>query len=462
MDFNAPERRSGFGLSDIGFKLSGKKAVVQSEIIGGRKVNVVFTFYNTASFKADILEWMEYQRKIYAKREQKQQVEGFKRYKIPGSTLDYYEAYELLQKKVTYEEFQHIAFPTISRIIFQAFADHPEFFNDRSEITVQLQVRRAPRWEQVNAKNYSFSGAFPESPVEDYVEPIKEGLVDLDHYYLLFSGLYILESIVAPHIISNRIDYNFMYTYIVHELGHWHSLALKYYEKETYLTKKLTPYMKTKSDYSLSYLYLAIADLKSEGLADFRKKMYSNRILIKPDWIRNFRNLLAKIPKIKDQAALDDYYGKHIYADTFEGVYHCGYVMCVIIAYSMELPKYLNAARIMFEGIVAPANPLLPESDLHAKPFTPDNLRFAFKTQRQFFVTPPSPDAYKATFEAINSLDPVTFIKRYEQACLKLGLGQDQMAISYEIFEKLWKEAEKAYDKRELAKIRKAGYYPIE
>ncbi|MBI2144395.1 hypothetical protein HYU17_04580 [Candidatus Woesearchaeota archaeon] len=230
MDFG--ERHHGFSLSDIAYRLSGKKAVVESEVINGRKLNVIFTFFSKASFESDQKEWADYQKKVYAAREKGQKEEGFK----------FYDFYNTLRRKIGYSEFIKISIPFFSRIIFQAFADHPDFFYDKKEITVQVMIKPAGRWEEETKGKFSFAGAYPYSPVEMFADKaLKEGILDMDNYYTQFSGFYVLQAIVAPHIFFRRIDYNFLYKFIVHELDHYHTCALNYYSYERGLKDRLGP-----------------------------------------------------------------------------------------------------------------------------------------------------------------------------------------------------------------------------
>src|SRR4030042_328470 len=426
------ERKHGFGLSDIAFRLSGKKAVVETEVIHGKRLNIIFTFFNKANYERELRDWLDFQKKRLWQRESGQKVEGFK-------------ILEGMKKKprISYGEFIKTAVPFFSRIIFEAFSDNPSFFGNMDETIIQIKVERAERWEYDRAsKEYSFEGAFPYSTPDYFVhKAMQSGLLDLDHYFIAFSGFYILQAIVAPYVYLHRIDYNFFYKYLTHEIEHYHSYAMGYYHPEFELEKSLGPHMAASSDYTLLSLQKCLSDLRNEGFADFRKKRFTTRIQVVPRIIRNFRNLVRRIPQIRKKQGVSDFYEKEIYAGSMEGVYYCGYIMAFFITYSLD-PRF---SKIVFNNG--------SEAGL-------EQLSKAFDTEKEFYITPPSPKAYDEAMNIINNSDAVAFLKRYEEACARLGLNPDSMVLTMSLFKQLWNEAEYIFEKEELAKIRKENYYP--
>lgn len=429
---NLQERKYGFRLSDIGFKLSGKKAIVETEIIHGMKLNIIFTFCNKSTYDYEFKEWTDFQDKMFAEREKTQKVEGFKIYNKIKT-----------KRYIGYREFTKICVPFFSRTLFEVFKDNPDLFLDREETTLHIKIERAERWEYDEAaKKYTFIGAFPYSNPESFVnKAIKEGLLDLDHYYIAFSIFYVLQSIVAPYLFLKRVNYIFLYKYLAHELEHYKTFAEKYYHPEFMLKERIGLHMARKSDYSLTFLYTCLCDLRNEGLADFRKKRDTTRILIVPKIIKNFRNLVKKIPIIKKKKDLEEYYEKEIYAGSMEGVYYCGYIMCFFIAYSLDT----KTPRILFKSGFETEIRQLPK---------------VFNTERKFFISPPSKKAYGEAYLIISKAPPIQFLELYEKACIKLGLSFDSMVLTTKLFRELWEKAEYIFQRNELRAIKRKGFYP--
>ena len=425
------ERRHGFRLSEIEYRLTGKKAIVKTETIHGKRLTIIFTFCNKAAYDAEFGGWVDLQDRVFADREKSQKAEGFKIYR------------EIKTKKpISYREFISISVPFFTRVIFEVFKDNPDLYGDREEATLQIKVVRAERWEYDEAANkHEFLGAFPENPDSLLAKAARTGLIDLDHYYISFSVFYVLQGIAAPYVFLKRIDYNFMYKYLAHELDHYKAYAEKYYHAEFMLKDRIGPHMARNSDYTLTYLYTCLSDLLSEGRAEFRKMRNAPQVSVLPRVLRNFKHLVARIPKIKKKRDLEEFYGNELYAGSVEGVYYCGCIMCFIIAFSLD-PR---TPRIRF--------PSGYETDL-------SQLPKVFRTEDKFTISAPSPRAYDEALRQLSKATPVQFLEMYEDAGRTLGLPAESLALTTKAYQRMWRDAEYIFQREELRRIKKEGFYP--
>lgn len=436
---NFEERKHGFKLSEIAFRLSGKKAVIQKENIKGKELELIITFPNKKTYEKEYKDWIEFQDKTFKEREKEQNVEGFKIYKT------------LKEKTISYSDFVKISAPFISRVLFQTFNDNQSLFAGKKD-TVQIKITSTPRWEYDEAeKRYKFLSGFPYSMPEPFVKQAMKGeIMDLEHYYVAFSVFYILQAIVAPYVYLKKIDYNFLYRYFMHEFEHYKQLAEGLYLREYELGIRINPHMSRSSDYTLQYLWWTICALQKEGLAEYRKMINTPKIMIIPNYHKNFKNLLKELTNKKTKKETEDYFNNKLYSGTPEGVYYCGTIMAFIVAYSFD-PKSAYILREKNESAgVFDKTPGLELTRLAEK----------FKSGEKFFITTPSKNAYEKTYEMLSKASPEEYILLYEEACKKLELKGEAILITTKFLKKLWADSEYIFEKNELEKLKKEGFYP--
>lgn len=183
--------------------------------------------------------------------------------------------------------------------------------------------------------------------------------------------------------------------------------------------------------------YLAIIELRTEGLAGFEKVRNADSVMITARSIYAFKRRISELTKLEgDQKKLFRFYITKIRGD----LQAMGMLMCVTIALSL-LEK--NEVHMILPG---GKWEMLRSLDKSLKKFT------------SIYLTRIPDKVFAEVYEMVRGAKPRKFIQLYEKACNKLRISYKNRVIWWRLFMQWKKEAVGLQTKLRKIKIEQAGF----
>ncbi len=388
-------------------------------VINGKQVVVIFLFkqYWQKYLQSDYKELIKYHKK-------KLKLEN------PQSELDlkFYHAIDRFPK-ITYEYFKEAVRRFMLRVTHQVLKDDPSFVTAIGDVfEIQIKVVRVPNKEWYGAN------------IED--------ISDSDHAYLEYNGLWLLNTVVLPWLVFQRVDYKILYKFMQHELGHCRDWVKRLYRLEDYAKKRISPIMRRMHNFSLFYLYLTFENLRVEGVHEFADKRDMQRIDVNMDLVRKFRVLVEELITKKKLKDAEEFFENNLGSMSHQGIYYVGRLSAQTIAFAV-------AKREGFANQVYLVLPNGQKADL-------SQLNAAMSTLERFYISQLPAPVFNKAFSIMSPLRYREFIQMYEWACNELGISNENRVVTWAWFDDIKKRATNWYETNRLKEVQAKEYVPTE
>lgn len=412
--------------------------IEKSFTLNGKNIAVVYdlTFYSEKEYKLDFRDFLAYQTKK-EKITEPDEIDWKFLYSKELKLAPFNKPKDFLNldfKKfnlVTYEDFLKITSELFSRVIYQVLKDNPTIMvSDQNEFKVKIILFRVSgrEWYMEEDPKKELKGG-------EYSQFLQElESEEVEHADYLTAGVFLIQTVAAPWFYKRRIDYGYIYRFLVHELEHHKHFMANFYKFEDKVMEKLKIKIQKVPDYRITYVFLTVHQLLNEGIADFVTISNRPTIDIHMEWIFKFKRdldaLTTMVGKNKVHKFWEDNLAYGVYAG---GAYYCGKIMCFTIelafAKRMKKPPFFIALE-------------------NGKVYDLGEINKVMSKNKVFYVENPDYAVFKRAYEEITKYkyDYRKFIALYEWACRELDIRERNMVMWYGFFDYLKKKATKFYE----------------
>jgi hypothetical protein len=324
-------------------------------------------------------------------------------------------------------------------------------FNYFQKITSELLLRVSEQILKEDPYIIPYSEYCKEVAVEiNIVNGLRRGYAAVHDNEVSCPGVLVIElsgtlcsgRMALPQYYLGKFDYSFLGLQIMkHEFRHQVEDMRKLYEREYRAEDKLEKWTDAKEKKGfrkgLLFLYTALADTFTEGIANFCSREYTQKLLINRDWMRDYAEELFKLATIEDKAEAREFLIQWLNVEKGPSTYYCGQMMCFFIglAIAKKEKRYEQAIKIYPPG----KEPLMALAGT--------NLNDAMNSNKAFDIDNIPVEIHKETVAILTEKirDYRDFIKKYESSCKTLGLKEDNMILDWRTFQNIKKEAIKHY-----------------
>ena len=373
------------------------------------KISLDFSSYTQRALDQDLKELQEYQ-----------QLQGQR--KAEDNDLKRVEPLLLTNvfpKNISIDEFKKKSADFFSQTMFHLFKEQTNLnITSTREFELHIKILRIP--------NRAFYFEYNNNESDD-------GLASFNG-----AGIWFLQTIVLPTYMSARIDYAIIARYFAHELVHHQDNMRGFLNLENKYLRKIKFIAKEKDRYALNYLYTSLANLRTEGLADFNARSNSDYQEINNEGIHAYHENLKTLCAMQSKWKMTRFYVKTIGWEnlTPSGEYSNGRVMCVTIAlWLATLSKKEYFIRI---GDVT-----ITLQDILQKKYRMNKLF----SKQQIIRVSLSKEAFADAYTAISAVQSDKFIAYYEDACNYFRITEKDRVMTREQYAALVKTIEVAVKK---------------
>ncbi len=387
--------------------------------IGGKRVIVIFLFRNY---------WQKYLQSDYQELIRYQQKKAEIRNPLSDIDLKFHHAIKNFPE-ISYDYFKETVRRFVLKVIYEVLRENTGIVTTTTDtFEIQFKVSRN--------ENREWYGSYDDS------------ISDMEHAYVEYNGLWLLNTVVLPWIVFRRIDYKLLHGFFQHELSHHKDLMNKRYFVEDYAKQRIRPLSRRFGNYSLFYLYLTFENLRVEGLHEFSGKRYMERIVVNMAYVANFRKLVEELIAIRRVNDAENFFETNLGSISHQGIYYVGRLAAQTIALAVAKK----------EGLDRQISLLLPN-----KKVEPLNwLNSAMNAHVTFSITQIPVQAFEKAVTMIEARRYREFIRLYEWACNELGIEAKNRIVTYAWFDDLKKRATLWYESYRLRTVEERGYVPTE
>ena len=319
---------------------------------------------------------------------------------------------------IKYEDFQRIINLFLPKIILFFLKEHQEIITS-DNFEIQIKIVRVPKREYYGVYDPEIS--------------------DKNYAYIEVSGLWLLNSLVVPWVVSKKIDWGLISKFLVHELYHHVDYIANAFIYEDKLQEKWNLRSKEMSHYGILFLFCVLLEIRAEGYAEFASKDY-RKFVIDPTMIKEFRKNIRELVTISKRNDAELFFAKKLSTESYS-TYYCGNIMCFFIALYFS-KRSLNVPKIVYNN---------RESLL-------SNLGSFLETGKKVSIVNLSPKVYSFALSSINQMGPIEFLNMYNLACDDLGISNNNKVLNWTEFNELKKIALNSAESRRIKAVKKKGY----
>ncbi|MGV8172255.1 MAG: hypothetical protein ACP5OA_06205 [Candidatus Woesearchaeota archaeon] len=458
-------------------------SIRESTIIGGKEVTLVIIFDGEFSklseLKADPkfmaryaekdADYKEYDEKAYTWAEYAKDFRDFEKYqRHKGFSKDEDERKTELDLKFynKIKELQQIPFKTFKNITMSIFKKILFYEIEHNKEHLEYKVKTIL---ENNKPGYLTSDRLT-------IEIKLQHVIDRDFYFyynyhasdietacFYCSGLWFIQTIVAPFVFFDKIDFAYIERTLLHEFRHHLDFVNKWLVYDTKFEPIIRKFAKRKSMYGMLFLYKSLFNLREEGVADFSARINSDRYEYNMSGVKTYNNKLIELSNWKRENKSENFYEDIISTgnQTASGEYTMGRNMCITIAmylaqkekipYTIIFPGNIAHSAYHFDGTV--------KKIINKKEVDFDiRLNDWLKQGQTLYIKDLNKTILDKTKELIGPAKHFHFLRIYEGACDELGITEDNRIMTSKRFHKILQDAIHNYDEIKKKRLEEQGF----
>jgi len=415
----------------------------------GKTIILIFVFneYSSANLNSDLKVLID----NYSKKKMTLDEPDMKLYK-EKSTIEALRAYSE-KTGIPYPYFRQTVASFMARIFQKVIEENPQVIPpDAPFFEIQIKISHEP--------DMSWYGAYN----EEYRNK-KKKIKDFQHVYLEYTGIWLLNTIVVPWIIKQRIDYPLVYKFVQNELSHHSEWINNMYRLEDYARKRIRTISRRMGNWSLFYLYLVFENLRVEGVQEFNDKRNTQRIDVHMDWITEFRRLVEELIKKRSIQAASSFYEKNLSQESHKSTYYVGRLMAQTITLGIALDRAIKGDKqigllVNQIKLIVPGGKIFSLEDINAIMGANKTFQISRIPEQKINVDNIETSLMEIALNEMLRVRYREFIRMYEGACGVLGIEVKNRIVTYAWFDGLKKRATDWYTEERLKKAVEAGFVP--